>query len=79
MLEKNTITYEKTVLIGIVSPSQDEEKAAEYLDELAFLTYTAGGEVVKRFIQKIDVPNPKTFIGSGKMNEITDFVRENGI
>ena len=79
MLEKNTLDYEKVVLIGVINQEQDEEKCKEYLDELDFLTYTAGGEVVKRFTQKIDVPNPKTFIGSGKMKEVEAYVEENEI
>jgi GTP-binding protein HflX len=79
MLEKKTNTYEKTVLIGILNREQNEEKVTEYLDELEFLTYTAGGEVLKRFIQRMDVPNPKTLIGSGKMLEVEKFVEENEI
>ncbi|HEY9184216.1 MAG TPA: GTPase HflX [Salegentibacter sp.] len=76
MIEKTDLTHEKAVLIGIVTQHQDEDKLEEYLDELEFLTYTAGGEVVKRFSQKLDTPNPKTFIGSGKMNEVREFVEE---
>jgi GTP-binding protein HflX len=79
MLEKNDLEYEKVVLIGIVTREQNEEKLEEYLDELAFLTYTAGGEVKKRFTQKMDMPNPKTFIGTGKMEEVRLFVSENEI
>ena len=79
MLEKKTTEYEKAVLIGIINREQNEEKVTEYLDELEFLTYTAGGEVIKRFVQKVDVPNPKTLIGSGKMEEIERFVEENEI
>lgn len=79
MLEKKTLDYEKVVLIGIISREQDEEKSNEYLDELEFLTYTAGGEVVKRFTQKVDIPNPKTFIGSGKMDEVRAYVEEHEI
>lgn len=79
MLEQEKIDYEKTILIGIVNQSQDEEKSKEYLDELEFLTYTAGGEVLKRFTQKMDVPNPKTFIGSGKMEDVRNFVEEKEI
>lgn len=79
MLEKKTTEYEKSVLIGIINREQNEEKVTEYLDELEFLTYTAGGEVVKRFIQRVDVPNPKTLIGSGKMEEVQHFVKENDI
>lgn len=79
MLEKNNLEYEKVVLIGIVTREQNEEKLEEYLDELEFLTYTAGGEVKKRFTQKMDMPNPKTFIGTGKMEEVRLFVSENEI
>ena len=79
MLEKKTIAYEKTVLIGVMNRQQDEEKVNEYLDELEFLTYTAGGEVTKRFVQRIEVPNPKTYIGSGKMEEVEHFVTEEEI
>lgn len=79
MLEKNTIAYEKTVLIGAITQAQGEEKVREYLDELEFLTYTAGGEVLKRFVQRMEVPNPKTYIGTGKMEEVERFVEENEI
>ncbi|QLG45364.1 GTPase HflX [Costertonia aggregata] len=79
MLEKKAITYEKSVLIGVINREQDEEKVREYLDELEFLTYTAGGEVYKRFVQRMDVPNPKTLIGSGKMQEVEAYVEENEI
>jgi len=58
---------------------QDEEKLNEYLDELEFLTFTAGGEVIKRFSQKVDKPNPKTFVGTGKLDEIASYVKENDI
>ena len=79
MIEKKSIEYEKAVLIGVINRTQNEEKVKEYLDELEFLTYTAGGEVTKRFVQRVDVPNPKTMIGSGKMKEVEDFVEENEI
>ena len=79
MIEKKSIEYEKAVLIGVINRTQNEEKVNEYLDELEFLTYTAGGEVVKRFVQRVDVPNPKTMIGSGKMKEVEDFVEEHEI
>ncbi|APU67936.1 GTPase HflX [Christiangramia flava] len=79
MIEKTDLQYEKTVLIGIVTREQDADKLEEYLDELEFLTYTAGGEVVKRFSQKMDMPNPKTFIGTGKMEEVREFVKEHEI
>lgn len=79
MLEKKNLDYEKVVLVGVITATQNEEKAHEYLDELEFLTYTAGGEVIKRFTQRLDTPNPKTFIGTGKMEELTQFVEENEI
>src|SRR5688500_16628788 len=79
MLEKEIIKFEKTVLVGIVTQNQDEQKLSEYLDELEFLTFTAGGEVVKRFSQKLERPNPKTFLGTGKMEEINLYVKENDI
>ncbi len=79
MLEKQNIEHEKVVLIGIMNREQNEEKVAEYLDELEFLTFTAGGEVMERFVQRMDPPDPKTFIGSGKMNEVEKFVKENDI
>ena len=79
MLEKETKKIEKTVIVGIITQKQDEEKLNEYLDELDFLTYTAGGEVVKRFSQKMERPNPKTFVGTGKMEEINQYVIENKI
>lgn len=79
MLEKEIINFEKTVVVGIITQNQSEEKLKEYLDELEFLTFTAGGEVVKRFFQKMERPNPKTFLGTGKMEEIHLYVKENGI
>ena len=79
MLEKEKTSFEKTVVVGIVTQNQSEEKLAEYLDELEFLTFTAGGEVVKRFWQKMDKPNPKTFLGTGKIEEIHLYVKENDI
>jgi GTP-binding protein HflX len=79
MLEKENKKIEKTVIVGIITQKQDEEKLNEYLDELDFLTYTAGGEVVKRFSQKMERPNPKTFVGTGKIDEINHFVIENDI
>ncbi|PKA98401.1 GTP-binding protein HflX [Flavobacteriaceae bacterium MAR_2009_75] len=79
MIEKNTIEHERAVLIGVLNREQNEEKVTEFLDELEFLTYTAGGEVVKRFVQRMDVPNPKTLIGSGKMEEVQEFVKENEV
>lgn len=79
MLEKEVINFEKTAIVGIITQNQSEEKLNEYLDELEFLTFTAGGEVIKRFSQKMERPNPKTFVGTGKIDEINLFVKENAI
>jgi GTPase len=79
MLEKETIIFEKTLIVGIITQSQPEDKLMEYLDELEFLTFTAGGQVVKRFYQKMERPNPKTFLGTGKMEEINLYVKQHQI
>ncbi|MEM5540884.1 MULTISPECIES: GTPase HflX [unclassified Olleya] len=79
MLEKKDIELEKAVLIGVVTKEQNEEKSKEYLDELEFLTFTAGGEVKKRFTQKMEMPNPKTYIGTGKMEEVRLYIEDNNI
>jgi len=70
---------EKAVLVGIINQEQNEEKVAEYLDELAFLIRTAGATPVMKFTQRVDNPNPRTFIGSGKLAEVKAFVEEEGI
>ncbi|MBU2525616.1 MAG: GTPase HflX [Bacteroidetes bacterium] len=75
MLEKVDLSYEKVVLVGLVTGFQTEEKLREYLDELAFLAYTAGAQVEKRFVQKLDHPNPKTFIGTGKLQDLNDYIK----
>ena len=72
-------TGERAVLVGVVTQQQNEKKSKEYLDELAFLVETAGANPVKRFTQKVSNPNPKTFIGSGKINEIATYVDANDI
>ena len=79
MLERKTISHEKAVLVGVINREQPEDKVREYMDELEFLTFTAGGEVVKRFVQRVEVPNPKTFIGSGKLKEVEAFVKEHEV
>jgi len=79
MIEKKEIELEKTVLIGVITQEQNEERSKEYLDELEFLTYTAGGEVLRRFTQKMEMPNPKTFIGTGKMQEVQQFIEEHEV
>jgi len=79
MIEKQIINFERTVIVGIITQNQNEEKLTEYLDELEFLTFTAGGEVIKRFSQKLERPNPKTFLGTGKMEEISNYIKEKNI
>jgi GTPase len=79
MLEKEVIDFEKSIVVGIVTQNQSEDKLNEYLDELEFLTFTAGGTVIKRFSQKMDKPNPKTFVGTGKLEEIKYFIKDNDI
>ena len=79
MIEKRDAKIEDVVLVGVITREQDEEKSKEYLDELEFLTYTAGGEVAKRFTQKLEYPNPKTFIGVGKLEEVKEYIQERHI
>ena len=79
MLDKKEHLYEKAVLIVLITQNQSEEKLSEYLDELEFLAFTAGATVEKRFTQKLTTPDPKTFIGSGKAQEIRDYIKTNGI
>ena len=79
MIENNKISYEKAVLIGVINSTQNESTVKDYLNELSFLTETAGGVVSKTFIQKVDSPNPKTFIGSGKIIEIQSYCKNNNI
>ncbi|MDT8401604.1 MAG: GTPase HflX [Bacteroidales bacterium] len=70
---------DRAVLIGVILPLQSEDEVDDYLDELAFLTDTAGAVPVKTFVQKLQAPDPKTFVGSGKIQEIEAFVRDNDI
>ncbi len=70
---------ERAVLVGLVTPQQNELKATEYLAELAFLADTAGAETVRTFLQKLDYPNPRTFVGKGKLEEIKMFIENNDI
>lgn len=79
MLEKKEIIYENAILVGLITQNQDEEKLMEYMDELEFLTETAGAKAIKRFTQKLDQPNPRTFVGTGKLEEIINFAQENEI
>lgn len=79
MLENKVNTYERAILVGVITPHQTEEKLQEYLDELEFLAYTAGAEVLKRFTQKVTDPNPRFFVGSGKLEEIKEFCNANEV
>ena len=79
MIETTEIYEEKAVLVGLILPTQNEAKANEYLNELAFLADTAGATPVKLFTQRTDYPNPKTFVGQGKLNEIKAYIEENEI
>ncbi len=74
MIDYSKKNIEKAVLISVITQQQDEVKAIEYLDELEFLTLTAGGKAVKRFTQKLEYPNPKTYIGVGKLDEVKDYI-----
>lgn len=69
---------EKAILVGLITPQQDEEKAKEYLAELAFLAETAGAESVMFFTQRLDYPNPRTFLGKGKLDELKHIIEERG-
>ena len=79
MIEEKKVISEKTVLIAVISQYQNEEKTDEYLDELEFLTSTAGGVSVKRFTQKLEKPNPKTFIGAGKLEDVRQFIEQHNV
>ena len=70
---------ENAVLVGLVTREQNEGKVNEYLDELEFLADTAGAVTVRRFIQKLDYPNPRTFVGKGKLDEIKLYIEENEV
>lgn len=67
---------ERALLVGLVTPTQNETKTMEYLDELAFLAETAGAVPEKRFLQKLDYPNPRTYVGTGKLQEIKNYIEE---
>ena len=71
---KTSQSSERTVLVGLITPDVSEAQAEEYLDELAFLSETAGAEPVARFLQRLDTPNPATFVGKGKLDEIAEYV-----
>jgi len=70
---------ERVVLVGLINQNQSEQQVEEYLNELAFLTETAGAIEIKRFTQKLEFPNPKTFVDTGKFNEISQYIKEHEI
>lgn len=79
MIDQKEATSEKAVLIGVITQAQDETQSKEYLDELEFLTLTAGGVVVKRFVQKLERPHPKTFLGTGKLEDVKAYIETHDI
>lgn len=70
---------ERAVLVGVITGKQNEEQTNEFLDELAFLAETAGAQTIRRFIQRLNIPSPSTYIGSGKVEEINTYIRDNNI
>lgn len=82
MIEDNIINKEaneRAILVGLATKRQNESKCNEYLDELEFLAHTAGAVSVARFTQKLDFPNPRTYVGKGKLEEIREFIEDNDI
>ena len=75
--EKNLA--EKAILVGLIHQNQKEEKVTEYLEELAFLSETAGAEVIKTFTQKLGQPDKRTFIGRGKLEEVKEYAEANDV
>lgn len=67
---------EQAILVGLITPDQNEAKTMEYLDELAFLAETAGAIPEKRFLQRLDYPNPRTYVGTGKLQEIKTYITQ---
>ena len=79
MIDQKEAISEKAVLIGVITQHQDEAQSEEYLDELEFLTLTAGGLAVKRFVQKLERPHPKTFLGTGKLEDVKAYIETHQI
>jgi GTP-binding protein HflX len=78
MIENSPVT-ETAVLVGLITRDQEEDQAKEYLEELEFLADTAGAEVKKHFLQRLDIPNHATFVGSGKLEEIGEYLKSHKI
>ena len=76
--ERNTISTdtvpEGALLVAVCTAGQTMERTEEYLDELAFLLETAGGVALKRVVQRLDRPDPRTYVGSGKLDEIKEYI-----
>lgn len=72
-------TIETAILVGVITQKQTEDKAIEYLDELEFLAHTAGAVTKKRFLQKLEYPHPRTYVGAGKVEEIAEYIRVSGV
>ncbi len=79
MIDQKEAISEKVVLIGLITQLQDQSQSKEYLDELEFLTSTAGGVAVKRFVQKLEKPHPKTFLGAGKLEEVRSYINSHNV
>ena len=79
MIDQKKAISEKVVLIGVITQLQDQSHSKEYLDELEFLTSTAGGVAVKRFVQKLEKPHPKTFLGAGKLEEVRSYINSHNV
>jgi len=78
MIENSPI-IETVVLVGLITKNQDENQAKEYLEELEFLADTAGAVVKKHFLQRLDLPNHATFVGTGKLEEIGEYIKAHEI
>ena len=79
MIDQKKAISEKVVLIGVITQLQDQSHSKEYLDELEFLTSTAGGVAVRRFVQKLEKPHPKTFLGAGKLEEVRSYINSHNV
>ena len=73
------IQPERAILVGIATPQQSRKKVDEYLNELEFLLDTAGGITVKRFVQQLEYPNPQTYVGTGKLEELFQYIKAENI
>lgn len=79
MTQNTEIVHERAVLVGLITPGQQERQAREYIDELKFLAHTAGIVPQKIFLQRVEYPNQNTFVGPGKLNEINTYITETEI